>query len=461
MKMLQTMSLAGSVVVIFYVVIKLCGRKAFTYSFYKKMLMLAMVFFLFPFPEFVYPYADLLSTIFPLKEWGLEKFLPYAYLDWGTPIENYIEYTKDGQFRINHPEFYVLTLLCLLLMLILLTRYIYKSQKVRKSVTQNAEQINWKWINKRYDELKNSMHVRGNIEIRVTESINSPITMGVIKPVIFLPKHMYDEKELNFMLAHELNHIKRKDMFLTIICYIILMLNLYNPVAYYLLYEWKRVVELACDEKVMECMSEEERKKYGLLLVDMAEKEMLVQPTYSLGFGFARKKLITERVKNVMKKRQMNGFKRVVAGCLMMVVAFASSLSVFAYEPDMIWEVEELGNSETEVVFFTDEMFEEEMQKRTVIIDGEKITYKTEGYEKEFVYIDENGQIVVEECQEGTVSAKATCQHNYVSGTQIVHVKNSNNGCTLTYYTLVKCKICGYVKSKKVYDVEKHSVCTH
>ena len=343
----------------------------------------------------------------------------------------------------------------------MLTRYIYKSQKVRKSVTQNAEQINWKWINKRYDELKNSMHVRGNIEIRVTESINSPITMGVIKPVIFLPKHMYDEKELNFMLAHELNHIKRKDMFLTIICYIILILNLYNPVAYYLLYEWKRVVELACDEKVMECMSEEERKKYGLLLVDMAEKEMLVQPTYSLGFGFARKKLITERVKNVMKKRQMNGFKRVVAGCLMMVVAFASSLSVFAYEPDMIWEVEELGNSETEVVFFTDEMFEEEMQKRTVIIDGEKITYKTEGYEKEFVYIDENGQIVVEECQEGTVSAKATCQHNYVSGTQIVHVKNSNNGCTLTYYTLVKCKICGYVKSKKVYDVEKHSVCTH
>ena len=217
MKMLQTMSLAGSVVVIFYVVIKLCGRKAFTYSFYKKMLMLAMVFFLFPFPEFIYPYAHLLSAIFPLKEWGLEKFLPYAYLDWGTPIENYIEYTKDRQFRINHPEFYVLTLLCLLLMLILLTRYIYKSQQVRKSVTQNAEQINWKWINKRYDELKNSMHVRGNIEIRVTESINSPITMGVIKPVIFLPKHMYDEKELNFMLAHELNHIKRKDMFLTII----------------------------------------------------------------------------------------------------------------------------------------------------------------------------------------------------------------------------------------------------
>ena len=75
------------------------------------------------------------------------------------------------------------------------------------------------------------------------------------------------------------------------------MLNFYNPVAYYLIYEWKRVVELACDEKVMESMSEEARKEYGLLLVDMAEKEMFTQPVYSLGFGFAREKLITERVK--------------------------------------------------------------------------------------------------------------------------------------------------------------------
>lgn len=372
MKILQTMSLSGSVVVIFYVVIKLCGRKVFTYSFYKKMLILAMVFFLFPFPEFVYPYANLLSTIFPLKEWGLEKFLPY--MEWGEVIENYIEYTKDGQVRINQFGFYIFTLVCLFSMLTVMTGYIYKSQKVRKNVMQGAEQVKWEKLNQQYNELKSIMKIRGNIELKVSENINSPITMGVMKPLIFLPKHMYEGKKMSFMLAHELNHIKRKDMFLTIICYAVLLLNFYNPVAYYLLYEWKRIIELACDEKVMECMTEEDRKKYGLLLVEMAEKEMFVQPAYSLGFGFAREKLITERVKNVMKKRQLNGIKRVVAGGLMLVVTLASSLTVFAYEPDVVWEVEELGDSETEIVFLTEEMFEEEIN--TVEIEGKEITYE-------------------------------------------------------------------------------------
>ena len=457
MKMLQTMSLSGSVVVIFYVVTKLCGRKVFTYSFYKKMLMLAMVFFLFTFTEFIYLYADLLEAIFPLEEWGLMKFMPHT--EWGKPVENYIEYTKDGQFRINHPGFYVFTLLCLLLMIILLIRYIYKSQKVRKNVMQNAEQVKWEGINKQYNELKNSMRIRGGIELRVSENINSPITMGVIKPVIVLPKHMYDEKKMNFMLAHELNHIKRKDMFLTIICYVILMLNFYNPVAYYLIYEWKRVVELACDEKVMECMSEEARKEYGLLLVDMAEKEMFTQPVYSLGFGFAREKLITERVKNVMQKRKMNGFKRIVAGCLMMIVAFASSLTVFAYEPDVIWEVDELGDSETEIVFLTDEMYEEFRLTNWVEIDGEKVSYITKGYDKEFVYIDEDNQIVVEEYKEGTAEEKAACQHCYVSGIDSEHEKRSDGGCVTTYYSVVKCKICKNIKSKSFFDTVTSTFC--
>lgn len=457
MKMLQTMSLAGSVVVIFYVVIKLCGRKAFTYSFYKKMLMLAMVFFLFPFQEFVYPYADLLSTIFPLKEWGLEKFLPY--MEWGKPIENYVEYTEGGQFRINHIGFYIFTLVCLFFMLALMAGYIYKSRKIRKKVSQGTEQVKWERINQQYNELKKSMKIKENIELKVSENINSPITMGVMKPVIFLPKHMYEEKEMSFMLTHELNHIKRKDMFLTIVCYVILMLNFYNPVAYYLIYEWKRVVELACDEKVMECMTEEERKKYGLLLVDMAEKEMFVYPTYSLGFGFAREKLIKERVKNVMKKRKMSGIKRVVAGGLMMGVTFASSLTIFAYEPDVTWEVEELGDSETEIVFLTEEMFEKELN--TVEIEGNEIIYESKGYEQEIIYVDENGQVVVEKYQTPMAGTKAICQHTYANGIQTIHQKKASGGCTTTYYNVVVCTNCGYVKSKSMCGKLEKPTCNH
>lgn len=453
MKMLQTMSLTGSAMVIFYVVIKLCGRKVFTYSFYKKMLMLVMVFFLFPFPYFIYGYADLLKSIFPLEKWGLVKYLPNA--EWGKPIENYIEYTETGQFRINHPGLYIFTLMCLVLMLVLLARYIYKSQKVRKSVTRNAEQVKWEGLNKHYVELKSSMKIRSKVGIRISETINSPITMGVFKPIIFLPKHMYDEKKMSFMLVHELNHIKQKDIFLTIICYVILMLNFYNPFAYYLLYEWKRVVELACDEKVMECMMDEERKKYGLLLVDMAEKEMFVQTTYSLGFGISRKKLITERVENVMNKRKMNGLKRVLAGWLMLAVTFVSSLTVFAYEPDVLLEVDKIYGESLDIIVLDDVANIEEIE-----LGEESVMFKSEGYQKEMFYIDEEGNLVVEEIGENGASTMSICAHSYVDKKIAYHIK-AGNGCTIKIYDAKICQKCGKIKSKTLYETRTYAKCSH
>lgn len=457
MKILQTMSFSGGVAVVFYLIIKRCGRNVFSHSFYKKMLILAMVFFLFPFPKCIYRYADLLKAVFPLEEWNIEQYLPHT--EWGQPVENYIEYTADGRFRINEPGWYIFTAGCLLCMFILLSGYLYRSKKIRKNVMQSAEMFQPEETNIPYDALKKCIHIKGNVELRISDYINSPITMGVFKPVIFLPKYIEDEKKVSFMLLHELNHIKQKDMLLTILSYIIIVLNFYNPAAYYLVHEWKRIVELSCDEKVMEGMTEEERKAYGLLLVEMAEKDMFVKSVYSL--GFAREKLITERIKNVVKKRKMNSIKRIAAGCLMAGTAFICSLTVFAYEPDVIWKVDELGDSETEIIFMTEEMFEETINQRIVVIDGEKITYESKGYEQEFIYIDEGGNVIVEEWEEAVGEPKESCKHIYMNGMKTVHQKNADGGCTITYYTVVKCKNCGYVKSTTYYKSESTDKCLH
>ena len=117
----------------------------------------------------------------------------------------------------------------------------------------------------------------------------------------------------------------------------------------------------------------------------------------------------------------MSGIKRVVAGGLMMGVTFASSLTIFAYEPDVTWEVEEFGDFETEIVFLTEEMFEKELN--TVEIEGNEIIYESKGYEQEIIYVDENSQVIVEEYQELPVKVKAVCQHIYVNGIKTVHQK--------------------------------------
>ncbi len=456
MKMLQTMSLSGSVALIFYVVIKLCGRRGFTYSFYKKMLMIAMVFFLFPFPEFIYLYADLLKTIFPIEEWGLGKLFPHT--EYNKPLEHFIEYTQNGQFRINRLGFYIFTMICLVVMFIFMASYFYKSQKIRKSITKNTEQVKGENLNKQYDELKKHIKIRSSVELRVSENINSPITMGIIKPVIFIPKYMYDEQKMELMIAHELNHIKQKDMFFTIISFAILMLNFYNPLAYYLMFEWKRIVELACDEQVMKGMPEDERKIYGHLLVDMAEKEVFRQPIYAL--GFTGKKLITERIENVMNKRKMSRFKKVVAGCLVVLMTFASSLTVFAYKPDVFLEVDEIYGEALDVVVLGDEINLEEIQ-----MDGKAVIFKSQSYQEEVFYLDENGELVVKELAADKadyerVGAKASCVHSYEEKAIAYHTK-IGSGCSVKIYNAKKCKKCGYVKSKTLSESRTYTTCSH
>ena len=55
--------------------------------------------------------------------------------------------------------------------------------------------------------------LRRRVEVRVTDQIAAPLTYGLVRPVILLPKTLdfADEEALTCVLAHELVHIRRFD----------------------------------------------------------------------------------------------------------------------------------------------------------------------------------------------------------------------------------------------------------
>lgn len=457
MKMLQTMSLMGSVALIFYYSMKLVGRRALPYSFYRKMLILCMAFFLFPFPHFIYRYMDLLEKIFPLEEWGIKKYLLRAQFN--KPAEYFILYTKEGKVHINHPEFYVVSLICLGIMFIFLLWYLHQSKGFRESVCDYSGQtVNACGEDKKFDELRADMRLKQNIRLQTSSRVDSTVTVGVIKPIVLIPQKEISDLEL----MHELNHIKCSDMLFTILTKIILALNFYNPFAWLLHYEWSRVVELACDEAVLDYAGEERTAEYGNLLINAAQEGHIAEIQYALGFGVTKKKGLTEeRIRNMKNRRKMNGWKKFVAAVCVGCMMFASSLTVFAYEPVALWEVEEIEGSEIEVTIYTEEEFEKLQKMHMVEINGEMITYESKGYEQELIYLDENGEVIVEEYKAPEAETRATCQHTYTTGLQTVHTKNSSGGCTITYYKVTVCTKCNYVKSKTVYNTVTSAVCTH
>ena len=99
-----------------------------------------------------------------------------------------------------------------------------------------------------------------------SDFVDSPFILGMIRPRIYIPFHLKEET-LSHVLAHEKAHLARKDHLVKAFAFLLLSVYWFHPLiwaAYLLLC---RDIELACDERVIRHLGEEERKSYLLSLI--------------------------------------------------------------------------------------------------------------------------------------------------------------------------------------------------
>lgn len=458
MKLLQTMSLSGGIAVLCYWLIKTIFGDFFSGRFYKRLLKLVMFFFVIPFPRLVYRYADLLQWMFPFDKWGLERVLPHAKI--GVAIKNIVYCTEEGRIYIVQWHYYLFSAVCLFITLTYMAWQLYRDKKFRKNICRHSEAVKkemefycLKWSRR--------LKIASKVEIRESDRVTSPITTGCFRPIVVFPKAGNGKaagagEETELMLLHELVHIKRKDVFFSVLAMGILALNFYNPFAYYFYREWKRVREIACDEKVIAYAGEEKKKVYGRLILYVAEREMFVG-----GFqaGFSKKNLTKERIENIMKERKNKWYQKIMGAGLVLGMAFLSSLTVFAYQPDVLRKTETVGPSvDITEMYIT----EEELNKPIEVeLDGRMVPFEFLGCEQEIIYLDEEGNVVIEEYAEQTGAERILCSHSYTTGYRRVHIKNGSGGCTVTIYKTEYCTKCNAIRNETVYGTETHTVCRH
>ena len=103
--------------------------------------------------------------------------------------------------------------------------------------------------------------VRLRNNIFQSENVDSPFVLGILKPTIYLPFQM-DSGNLEYVIAHEEAHIRRKDHWWKPFGFLLLAVHWFNPlmwVGYLLLC---RDIELACDEKVVKELDNDNRANY-------------------------------------------------------------------------------------------------------------------------------------------------------------------------------------------------------
>jgi len=145
--------------------------------------------------------------------------------------------------------------------------------------------------------VKEAVCVRDNIYI--CDVVKSPFILGIFRPRVYLSSALR-EREMDYILAHESAHLKRKDHWWKALGYLLLCIHWFNPlcwVAYSLLC---KDIELACDEKAAKNMTFHEKKEYAKVLLSCAGQRSLVM-VCPLAFGEVG---VKERVKSVLNYKK-------------------------------------------------------------------------------------------------------------------------------------------------------------
>ena len=163
-------------------------------------------------------------------------------------------------------------------------------------------------------KLRTAVILRANIF--QCETVSSPFVLGILKPKIYLPYTM-DGNNLDHVVAHEMAHIKRKDHWWKPLGFLLLTVYWFNPlmwVAYILLC---RDIELACDEKVIAELGNEQRADYTQVLVACAVNRRMIAAC-PLAFGEIG---VKDRVKSILNYRKPTLWIIVTAVVVCIVVA--------------------------------------------------------------------------------------------------------------------------------------------
>lgn len=175
--------------------------------------------------------------------------------------------------------------------------------------------------------------LRRRIYIRSMKGIDSPSTLGTIRPTIFFPEHFdfSNHGTTECILLHEIGHIRHFHTLYKILSTILVCVYWYNPLVWIMYFALDRDMEITADRYVINRLGIDKRQFYADILISAAENKKR-QPIFYFHF---KNKLINERIEAIMK------FKKLSVGAIMVTLLVPSCMfTAFATTDTAITGVE-------------------------------------------------------------------------------------------------------------------------
>ncbi len=159
--------------------------------------------------------------------------------------------------------------------------------------------------------------LKRRISIKQSDRISTPLTYGILHPVILMPKQT-DWKNINqlrYIFAHEYVHIYRFDTLAKLMATYALCIHWFNPFVWGMYILFNRDIELACDESVIRQFGDKSKSAYSLMLISMEAKKSGLPPLCN----HFSKNAVEERITAIMNTKRTTAIT-FLSACLIVLV---------------------------------------------------------------------------------------------------------------------------------------------
>lgn len=324
MKTLFLMSLYGSAMILVIIILRGLFINKLSKRTFKALWILAALRMLIPFFTVFEINIDTAADNIPYQNQIAESIVSETVEEFFAPeteeihIDNYAAAKTTAAKNIDPEKIFFAVWISgtMILIFIFSALYFFSVRKYRFAGSA---------YNSHISKIINEFNLNRKVEIKISKENISPFTYGIFRPKIVLPVSIANNgsRQMEYIIFHELTHIKNNDFFCKLLVVTAVCVNWFNPFAWVMFFLSNRDIELSCDEEVMlRCGAE--REEYALTLIEFKEKQSRV--SFSNAFG---KNSITERIEAIMK------FKKSTAAALAVsagIILSAAAVLVLAPE---------------------------------------------------------------------------------------------------------------------------------
>ncbi|RHR10480.1 hypothetical protein DWX58_03530 [Pseudoflavonifractor sp. AF19-9AC] len=166
------------------------------------------------------------------------------------------------------------------------------------------------------------LSVTGNVRLFQVPGLASPLLMGFLRPTVLLP-HDLPSAALPVALAHELQHLKRQDLWYKLLLSLVGCIHWFNPLVRIMVCKGGQDVELCCDYDLLKTRDVAGRRAYGQAILDQMTAGDRGLSRLTTGFS-GDKKEVFARFKAMMDTAPKRRGRIALAAALVVVVLAGS-----------------------------------------------------------------------------------------------------------------------------------------